>query len=124
MTTLTVETTVEKVRVENSTNGKLLQNDPMPWQPTPQVITLPQEMLSRYVSVALQSAAPHQTETGKWYCALDTFPGVWADGDSLKENLDSLEEVLRDWLLVKIVNRDTDIPVIDEIDLSAVSRRF
>lgn len=95
------------------------------WQPDQSpLIALPEEILDRYVSIALRSAAPRQLEDERWYCALDRFPGVWADGASLKECLDTLEDVLRDWLVLKLIDKDRDIPVVDEIDLTVISRRF
>jgi predicted RNase H-like HicB family nuclease len=87
------------------------------------MILLPEELFERYVSEAMKSAAPQATPEGKWYCALDRFLGVWAEGASLIECLDILKEVLRDWLVIKIVNRDTDLPIVDEIDLLAISQR-
>jgi predicted RNase H-like HicB family nuclease len=80
--------------------------------------------VDRYVAMAMRKATPERTESNKWYCALSPFPGVWAEGDSVKECLDTLEEVLREWLILKIVDGDNDMPVVDDIDLSVVSRRF
>jgi predicted RNase H-like HicB family nuclease len=105
-------------------NERTLELDPiMQWQPVPQMVTLPQEMLDRYISVAMEPASPRKLE-GKWYCSLDRFPGVWADAESLAECLDTLRDVLRDWLVLKLANHDTDVPVVDEIDLTSISRRF
>ena len=92
----------------------------------PPSIAIPEEILNRYVSMAMRAATPKRLDGDpeRFYCALERFPGVWADGASLKECLDTLEEVLRDWLLLKLVDKDLDIPVIDEIDLTVISRRF
>jgi hypothetical protein len=49
---------------------------------------------------------------------------VWAQEASPKECLDTLAEVLREWLVLKIVDKDRDIPVVDDIDLAVVSQRF
>lgn len=95
------------------------------WQPgQSSQIALPEEIFDRYVTIAMRAASPRRLENGRWYCDLDRFPGVWADGTSLKECLDTLEEVLRDWLVLKLIDRDRDLPVIDEIDLAVISRRF
>lgn len=106
-----------------SSNARALQSEPMRWQKQSPVIALPEEMLNRYIDVALRPASPKQEPTGEWYCALENFPGVWADGESLKGCLDILSEVLKEWLVIKVVNGDTDLPVIDEIDLTTISRR-
>jgi len=103
----------------------LAADDAARWLPPPTtVVGLPEELLKRYIGMALRQATPERMDEQKWYCALDAFPGVWADGDSVKECLDTLEEVLLDWLLLKIVDGDTDIPVVDDIDWSVISRRF
>ena len=100
-------------------------NDPSGWQEGHStLVSLPGDLVSRYIIVALRAALPRQTHDGQWYCALDQFPGVWAQEASPKECLDVLAEVLKEWLVLKIVDRDRDIPVVDDIDLAVVSRRF
>ena len=119
MTTMTLAPTESA-----SVSMRKLQPAPMRWQPEMvPVLSLPGEMLDRYIEVALRSAVPHEIDGGHWYCELQAFPGVWADGESPKQCLDTLDEVLREWLVVKLVKRDTDVPIIDEIDLTAISRR-
>lgn len=86
-------------------------------------IYLPGELFDRYVSVALRSALPAKIEGGEWYAELADFRGVWATGESPKECLDSLELVLRDWLVLKIADGDRDLPVKDDIDLLALIAR-
>jgi predicted RNase H-like HicB family nuclease len=81
-------------------------------------VYIPSELLGHYLSVAMKAAIPQQLEGENWYADLPGFPGVWADGLSPKECLDTLEEVLRDWLVIKIVDQDRDIPVVDDIDLN------
>lgn len=109
-----------------STSPRLRRaDDPSAWgQERNSLVSLPGDLMNRYITVALRSAMPTQAADGKWYCALTQFPGVWALEASPKECLDTLEEVLRDWLVLKIVDRDRDIPVVAEIDLTIVSRRF
>lgn len=82
------------------------------------VFVVPAGLLDRYVSVALQSAVPRKLDDGRWYVDLPDFPGVWADGESPKNCLDTLEEVLREWLFVKLIDGDRDIPLVDQIDLT------
>ena len=38
--------------------------------------------------------------------------------------LDTLQEVLQEWLILKIADGDLDIPVLDEIDLTVLSQRY
>lgn len=99
-------------------------DSPSSWQERSPTISLPGDLMKRYLTVALRAAVPKQTDEGRWYCALDACPGVWAEERSPKECLDTLEEVLKEWLVLKIVDGDRDIPVVDEIDLTVVSRKF
>jgi predicted RNase H-like HicB family nuclease len=83
------------------------------------VFMVPSDLLDRYVSVAMRQAEPRKLdEGGRWYADLPAFPGVWAEGDSPKECLDTLVEVLSEWIFVKLVDGDQDIPMLDEIDLN------
>lgn len=82
------------------------------------VFFVPAGLVDRYVTVAMRQAEPRRLESGRWYADLSEFPGVWADGESAKECLDTLEEVLREWLFVKLADGDRDIRVLDEIDLT------
>ncbi len=86
-------------------------------------IRVPEELLSRYVEVALRRALPRELEPGRWYVDIDGFPGVWADGDSPRSSLETLAEVLREWLILKIIDKDRDIPIIEDIDLSTLINR-
>lgn len=81
-------------------------------------IYVPDEILKRYISVSMRGAKTKQVVPGeKWFAELPGFPGVWADGPSLKECLDTLAEVLREWVILKIADGDQDIPIVDDIDL-------
>jgi predicted RNase H-like HicB family nuclease len=109
---------------ETTSSSKAETTTASPWHKDEvPVVSLPGDLMKRYVTVALRSAVPTKIDD-QWYCALDQFPGVWAKENSPKECLDTLEDVLREWLILKIVDRDRDIPVVDEIDLTVASRRF
>jgi predicted RNase H-like HicB family nuclease len=117
--------TLSSPKNETASSPRLQTNDASSWQHERSVlISLPGDLMNRYISVALRPALPRQTDDGQWYCALDLFPGVWAQEPSPKECLDTLAEVLKEWLVLKIVDKDCDIPVVDYIDLATVSRRF
>ncbi len=117
--------TISSPKNETASSPRLQANDPSSWQHERSIlISLPGDLVNRYISVALRPALPKQTDDGQWYCALDQFPGVWAQEASPKECLDTLAEVLREWLVLKIVDKDRDIPVVDDIDLAVVSQRF
>jgi predicted RNase H-like HicB family nuclease len=83
-------------------------------------IQIPEELLDRYVTVALREARPRQLESGEWYADLPRLPGVWAAAGSPSECLDELRSVLREWLILKLLDADRDIPVVDDIDLTCL----
>lgn len=84
---------------------------------------VPAGLVDRYLGVAMRRAEPRRIDAGRWYADLPGFPGVWADGDSPKECLDTLMDVLRDWIFLKLQDGDRDIPVVDEIDLTALTQQ-
>jgi predicted RNase H-like HicB family nuclease len=83
-------------------------------------IQIPEELLDRYVTVALKEARPRQIESGDWYADLPRFSGVWAAAGSPSECLDELKSVLTEWLILKLLDADRDIPVVDDIDLTCL----
>lgn len=81
---------------------------------------LPVQLIRRYALLAAQRADTEQLEDGGWYAEIRNFPGVWAQGSSEEEAAKELEAVVRDWVLLKIQDKDRDLPIIDEIDLNAL----
>lgn len=87
-------------------------------------LVLPGNLLGRYITVAMRRALPRQLEgSDRWFADLPGFPGALADGESPKECLDTLAEVLQDWLILKLADQDLGLPVVDEIDLTVVCQR-
>ncbi len=74
--------------------------------------------LENYKKSAMRRASLKQLEDGAWFAELPGFPGVWADGASPEVALATLEEVLGEWLALKITDKDQDIPIIDRINLN------
>jgi predicted RNase H-like HicB family nuclease len=83
-------------------------------------LRIPEELFGRYVKVALREARPRTLESGEWYADLPNFRGVWATGSSPSECLDELDSVLREWLMLKLLDGDRDIPTLDEIDITCL----
>lgn len=76
------------------------------------------DVLDQYVATAIRGAQPRQLEDGSWFVDLESFPGVWADDRSPDESLSALAEVLEDWLVLKLQLGDTNIPIVDNINLN------
>lgn len=72
--------------------------------------------LAPYIERALRDARPSEIEPGRWYAELDAFPGVWADGGTSAGCLEALADVLHEWLVIKIIFEDRDVPVLDDLD--------
>ena len=81
---------------------------------------VPKQLLTKYMKSAMKRAIPEQLEDETWYADIPEFTGVWANGDSAQDCLTTLEEVLLDWLLIKIEHEDRDIPRVDGIDLNVL----
>jgi predicted RNase H-like HicB family nuclease len=79
---------------------------------------VPQGTFARYVHGAMKLATFEKMEDGSYISEVPGFSGVWGTGDILKDCLDNLDEVLREWLLLKIKDCDTDIPIIENINLN------
>ena len=82
--------------------------------------TIPGQLVERYVQTALKTVVPTQIEDGSWFADVERLDGVWARGDSPHECLVELNEVIVDWLLLKIESEDKDIPILDDINLNLI----
>lgn len=54
-----------------------------------------------------------------YFASLSSFKGVWAQGRSKKEALAELQEVLEEWLLLKVRKRQF-VPSVRRYDLNAL----
>jgi predicted RNase H-like HicB family nuclease len=74
------------------------------------------QRLLPYIDLAMRGAQPVEIESGQWYADLERFPGVWGDGETPEECLEVLADVLHEWIVVKVVLGDNDIPVLNDLD--------
>ena len=81
---------------------------------------LPMQLIERYARLAARRGQTEQIEDGSWYAEIPLLPGVWAQADSEDEVLRELEAVVRDWTLLKLEDRDRDLPEIDTINLNVL----
>jgi predicted RNase H-like HicB family nuclease len=63
-------------------------------------------MLLEYIQTVLQTAEYKKLDDGTWFAEIPGFQGVWANGKTVEETRSELDEVLEEWLLLKI--RDND----------------
>ncbi len=78
-------------------------------------------MLTSYVQAALRRAHYELLPDGEgFYAAVEALPGVWAGAATLEACRAELQEVIEDWLLVRI-RRGASVPVLDGIDLNVTA---
>jgi predicted RNase H-like HicB family nuclease len=73
-------------------------------------------MLFEYIQKALQKAEYKLLNDGTWFSEIPSFEGVWANAKTVEECRRELQEVLEEWLVLKIRDRDP-IPEIEGIEI-------
>jgi predicted RNase H-like HicB family nuclease len=81
---------------------------------------LPMQLIRTYAETAARHAVARRLEDGSWWAEIEGFPGVWANEPSQKEALDVLEEVVFEWVILKLRDEDRDLPVLDSLDLNGL----
>ena len=75
-------------------------------------------MFREYLAAAMKRAKYEiLSDDGTYYGEIPGFQGVLANAPELEECLNTLEEVLEDWLLFRI-SRGLSVPVVDGLDLT------
>lgn len=74
-------------------------------------------MLVEFIEAAMNHASYDKLKTHEFYGEIPACPGVWATGKTLEKCRQELQEVLEDWLLLKLRDGDT-IPIIERINLN------
>ncbi len=74
-------------------------------------------MLTRYLNAAMRRARYEILPDDKtYYGEIDGFQGVFANAETLEACREQLEEVLEEWILVR-VSRQLALPAVDGIEL-------
>jgi len=73
-------------------------------------------MLFEYIQKAIEMAIYKKLENGTWFAEIPGFPGVWANGKTVESCRKELWEVLEEWLILKLRERDS-IPKIRGVTL-------
>ena len=78
-------------------------------------------MFTGYVMSIMQRLAAYELIDDKmpYYGSIKGFKGVWAQGKNLKECEQQLQEVLEEWLLLKI-RKGKFVPTVGKYDLNAL----
>jgi predicted RNase H-like HicB family nuclease len=81
---------------------------------------LPTQLIGKYIDRAMLRAETKQYPSGDWFAEIPGFPGVWASQPSEEATVEELRETLHEWVLLKIRDRDRDLPVVDSINLNVL----
>jgi len=73
-------------------------------------------MLTEYIKQALEKARYKVLEDGTWFAEIPGFEGVWANASTVEECRHELTEVLEEWLVLKIRDRDS-VPDIEGVGI-------
>ncbi len=75
-------------------------------------------MLTDYIRAAMRKADYEiLPDDGTFYGEIPGFDGVYANADTLETCREELEEVLEEWILLR-VSRNLSLPVVDGIELA------
>jgi len=80
-------------------------------------------MITAYIKEAMTRARYKILEDDTFFGEVPGLQGVWADADTLEECRQELQEVLEDWLILKLRDNDNDIPVLGGISLAPEKER-
>ena len=75
-------------------------------------------MLTDYIRAAMRKARYEiLPDDGTFYGEIPGFDGVYANADTLESCREELEEILEEWILLR-VSKHLPLPVVDGIDLT------
>ena len=80
-------------------------------------------MITAYINEAMRRAKYKILDDDTFFGEVPGLQGVWADADTLEECRQELQEVLEDWLILKLRDNDNDIPVLGGISLAPEKER-
>jgi len=73
-------------------------------------------MFIEYIEKALQKAEYKKLNDGSWFAEIPSFEGVWGNGETVEKCRIELQEVLEEWLLLKLTDGDS-IPSLEGIEI-------
>ena len=79
-------------------------------------------MLLQYIQKALSKAQYKLLEDGTWFAEIQGFQGVWSNAATVEECRQELIEVIEEWLILKIRDRDP-LPQFEGLTLEVKEER-
>ncbi len=74
-------------------------------------------MLVDYINAAMEKAEYKRLDDDSWFGEIAGFDGVWANASSVEKCRKELIEVLEEWIMLKIRDKDR-LPVIQGLDIN------
>ena len=75
-------------------------------------------MLTQYIAAAARHATyEFLPDDGTYYGEIPGFQGVWANADTLAASREQLQEVLEDWIILRLWDQ-LSIPTVDGLELA------
>ena len=75
-------------------------------------------MLTKYIQAAMRKAKYEiLPDDGSFYGEIPGFQGVYANADQLEKCREELEEILEEWILLRI-SHSLPLPVLEGMDLT------
>ncbi len=72
-------------------------------------------MFTAYLDKAMALAEYEQIEDGTYFATIPGFEGLWGNGEGIEAARTDLKGALEDWLVLKLWDRDDDIPVLGKL---------
>lgn len=73
-------------------------------------------MITEYCNKAIEKAEYRKLEDGTWFAEIPGFKGVWANGMSVEACRKELIDVLEEWLILKLRDKDS-IPTVEGLKI-------
>ena len=77
-------------------------------------------MLGEYIQKVLERAEYKKLDDGTWFAEVPGFEGVWSNGRTVEDCRKELVEVLEEWLILKLRDRD-QIPEVEGFNIMGKS---
>ncbi len=74
--------------------------------------------LTQFIAEAMKDIRVEKTLFGYYYAEIPSCKGVWASGYTFNGCISELQEILEEWLLFKLRDGDTDLPIYGDLDLN------
>jgi len=73
--------------------------------------------ITAYIRAAMSTSEIKTLEDGSYYAEIPSCPGVWANEEKKEACIETLQEVLEEWIVLKLRDDDT-LPAINNFKLN------